>query len=329
MEVYANRELEQALSNRLRPTTNAVGALPGMGRGLSAERGATGVQRASDVPPSPADALKQLGREIDSSIRFYEKFSGAFPFRTLSVSQIPGNFGQGWPGLLYLSTYAYLSPAAQRQAGLSTSGQESFTRLVPFHEVAHQWWGNVVGWSSYRDQWIDEAIANYLTLMFADSQKNQDHELRVWLERFRKSLLVKPENSDQQAPAESGALTLGSRLNSSKAPRNYEVMIYSKGSWVMHMLREMLRQPNAHDPDARFTQLLQTLATKYAYRALSTADLQKEVEAVMTPAMDLEGGRSMNGFSNSGCAGRESRTITWSSPRTRRTRVRAIWLRAR
>jgi hypothetical protein len=36
--------------------------------------------------------------------------------------------------------------------------------------------------------------------------------------------------------------------------------------------------------------------TKYAYRALSTDDLQHEVEAVMTPGMDLEGGRSMEWF---------------------------------
>ena len=73
-------------------------------------------------------------------------------------------------------------------------------------------------------------------------------------------------------------------------------MIYGKGAWVIHMLREMLRQPGAKNPDARFTALLHTLATKYAYRALSTADLQHEVEAVMTPAMDLEGGRSMEWF---------------------------------
>jgi hypothetical protein len=58
----------------------------------------------------------------------------------------------------------------------------------------------------------------------------------------------------------------------------------------------MLRQPGASDPDARFTLLLQTVARKYAYRALSTADLQKEVEALMTPSMDLEGGRSMEWF---------------------------------
>ena len=64
----------------------------------------------------------------------------------------------------------------------------------------------------------------------------------------------------------------------------------------MHMLREMLRQPGVKDPDARFVGLLHTLVSKYAYRALSSADLQREIEAVMTRGMDLEGGRSMEWF---------------------------------
>jgi Peptidase family M1 domain len=291
VEMYANRQLEEALRDRMQPPVPLDEGQMRFGR-----HGAIAADRIGETPPpSPASALKELGKGIDSSIQFYEKFSGPFPFRSLSVSQIPGSFGQGWPGLLYLSTFAYLSPEAQRQAGISSSGQEHFTQLMPFHEVAHQWWGNRVGWSSYRDQWIDEAIATYLALMFADSHKPQDHELRVWLERFRKSLLVKPEG-ERESAADTGALTLGSRLDSSKAPRDYDVLIYSKGGWVIHMLRELLRQPKAQDPDARFRALLQTLATKYAYRALSTADLQKEVEAVMTPAMDLEGGHSMEWF---------------------------------
>ncbi|HWY09415.1 MAG TPA: hypothetical protein VNY24_21320, partial [Candidatus Acidoferrales bacterium] len=64
------------------------------------------------------------------------------------------------------------------------------------------------------------------------------------------------------------------------------------------MLHEMLRQPaaNGKDPDARFIRLLHTLVSKYARKALTTADLQREVEAVMTPRMDLEGGRSMEWF---------------------------------
>ena len=293
VEVYANRTLEQALNNRFGSAGFDVPRMP-------SSPGPEGQNASNMMPmipaaPSPADALKQLGRDIDSSIRFYENYSGPFPFQKLGVSQIPGTFGQGWPGLLYISTFSFLPPSEQQRAGLSKSGQEHFTELVPFHEVAHQWWGNVVGWSSYRDQWIDEAIANYLALLFADNQKNANHSLRVWLARYRQRLVEKLPGTEQPA-AEIGALDLGTRLTSSKSPEGFEQVIYSKGSWVIHMLREMLRQPGAKDPDARFVALLHTLASKYAYRALSSTDLQREIEAVMTPGMDLEGGRSMEWF---------------------------------
>src|SRR3989440_2233735 len=292
IDVYANRQLEEDLRKRLSIQDADALSLPS-GRLGSAP---TGHSIAPPAPsPSPADALKQLGKEIDSSIRFYETFSGPFPFRNLSVSQIPGTFGQGWPGLLYVSTYSFLPSEAQQRAGLSTAGQEHFTELVPYHEVAHQWWGNVVAWSSYRDQWIDEAIANYLALLFADTKKSPDHTLHVWLGRYRHQLAEKLPGATEAAGG-IGALALGSRLNSSKSPAAYEEIIYSKGSWIIHMLREMLRQPAARNPNARFTTLLQTLVTKYAYRALSTDDFQHEVEAVMTPGMDLEGGRSMEWF---------------------------------
>jgi hypothetical protein len=298
VDVYANRQLEQSLKNRLSFSDADALSVP------SGPLGGPATGRAVAPPqpsPSPADALKQLGKEIDSSIHFYETFSGPFPIHTLSVSQIPGTFAQGWPGLLYISTYSFLPSEAQRRAGLTSAGQEQFTELVPYHEVAHQWWGNVVGWSGYRDQWIDEAIANYLALLFADTKKDPDRNLHVWLARFRQRLVEKPRGSTIP-PVDVGALILGTRLTSSKSPLAYEDIIYSKGTWVFHMLREMLRQPavagqpGSKNPDARFVALLQTLVTKYAYRALSTDDLQREVEAVMTPSMDLEGGRSMEWF---------------------------------
>ena len=292
VDVYANRELEENLRSRLQASPADGIAIASPTGGLPSARLALTLPRPT---PSPADALKQLGKEIDSSVHFYEAFSGPFPFRNLSVSQIPGTFGQGWPGLLYVSTFSFLSPEAQQRAGLSPSGQEHFTELVPYHEVAHQWWGNVVGWSSYRDQWIDEAISNYLALLFADSRGNAEHALRAWLSRYRHQLTEKSPDADEPA-GDIGALTLGVRLNSSKSPSAYERVVYSKGSWIIHMLREMLRQPGSKQPDARFVALLQKLVTKYAYRALSTDDLQREVEAVMTPGMDLENSRSMDWF---------------------------------
>src|SRR5215472_13769207 len=241
IDVYANRELEENLKSRL------MALQPGGLPITSNTVGGPSTRLAITLPrpvPSPADALKQLGKEIDSSVRFYETFSGPFPFHNLSVSQIPGTFGQGWPGLLYISTRSFLSPDAQRRAGLNPTGQEHFTELVPYHEVAHQWWGNVVGWSSYRDQWIDEAIANYLALLFADTRGNPEHALRAWLSRYRHQLTEKSPDADEPA-GDIGALAFGARLNSSKSPTAYERVVYSKGAWVIHMLREMLRQPAA------------------------------------------------------------------------------------
>jgi hypothetical protein len=293
IEVYANKQLEEILRARLSAPTPQEDA----SRHTSISNSPLGNDLPM-LPPSPAGFLKQLAREIDSSIRFYELYSGPFPFRNLGVSQIPGTFGQGWPGLLYLSTYSFLPGEAQYRAGLSTTGRAFFTDVVPFHEVAHQWWGNVVGWSSYEDQWIDESISEYLAQLFADSQKNQDHSLSTWLAHYRKRLTTKAEGEDR-IPSDVGPVIIGRRLISSRSPDAYNVVVYAKGTWIMHMLREMLRQPgatNGKNPDARFIALLHTLVSKYARKALTTADLQREVEAVMTPRMDLEGGRSMEWF---------------------------------
>jgi hypothetical protein len=294
INVYANKILEEFLRARLAntaPPTSLTQVTPLTGSGS----GATSIP---SLPPSPASFLKQLAREIDSSIRFYENYAGPFPYKNLEVSQIPGSFGQGWPGLLYLSTFSFLPEEAQSRVGLDATSRAFFNELVPFHEVAHQWWGNVVGWSSYRDQWINEALAEYLALLFNDSQKNPEHTLNSWLEHYRKRLITKGELEDRP-PDQIGPVVAGTRLNSSRSPEAYSTVVYSKGPWIIHMLREMLRQPGVaagKDPDARFVALLRKLATKYAQRTLTTADLQKEVEAVMTPRMDLEGGHSMEWF---------------------------------
>jgi Peptidase family M1 domain len=293
VSVFANQELEKALFARL--TQPPVIGDPWSGLSAEAPAARVALQR---VVPNPSDGLKLLAREVDSSIRFYEHYSGPFPFASLNVSQIPGTFGQGWPGLLYLSTYSFLPQEAQRRAGLTERDSELFSQIIPVHEVAHQWWGNVVGWSSYRDQWINESIASYLALLFADSQNSAEQTVHAWLERDRKILITKSPDADR-APADIGPLIAGGRLSSSKSPEAYDQIVYAKGPWVIHMIREMLRQPNvpnSRDADARFIGLLQTLQKKYAHAPLSTEQFQHEVEAVMTPKMALEGGRSMEWF---------------------------------
>jgi peptidase M1-like protein len=293
--VYANKQLEDAILELLPKgaTPQPTVALP---PNFQPSRPHSGYGVMPDPPPpSPAAVLKRLGGQIADSVHFFETLNGPFPFDHLDVSQIPGSFGQGWPGLVYLSTLVFMTPETQTRAGLAERTQEEARELMPFHEVVHQWWGNVVGSAIYRDSWIEEGMANYLALMYTDAKKPGEHKLASWLEHYRAALSA-PIPESKQIIADAGPLTFGTRLTSSRAPNAYETITYGKGTWVMHMLHEMMRDPGAVDPDARFRKLLHAILTDYCFRALTTGDFQREVEQRMTPAMDLENTRSMDWF---------------------------------
>jgi aminopeptidase N len=245
--------------------------------------------------PSPTEVLKHLGNEVYDSIQFFEKLNGPFPFDHLDISQIPGSFGQGWPELVYLSTLAFLPSEAETRAGIAEITQEEARELMPFHEVAHQWWGNVVVSASYRDAWIEEGMANYLSILYSDSKKSNGRRLLTWLEQFRDQLTAKPPGTTETV-AEAGPLSLGFRLASSKTPRAYETIVYGKGTWVIHMLHEMMREPLAKDPDARFRDLLHSVLVEYRFHAFSTEDFERAIEKRMTPAMDLDGTHRIDWF---------------------------------
>jgi hypothetical protein len=292
VELYANRQLEDAILGRLQrhqfpiPISPEQSHRPGF---------AGGIPPNSQPPPNPAAVLKNLGGEVLDSIHFFESLNGPFPFSDLKISQIPGSVGQGWPGLVYLSTLAFLPPEAEERAGVGQQTQALAREVMPFHEVAHQWWGNVTAAATYRDVWIQEGMANYLSLMYADQQKPAGRRMAEWLERYRSELTAKAPETGETVE-ESGPLTLGYRLESSKNSGAYTTVIYGKGMWVMHMIREMLRVPADKDPDARFHDLLHSILAQYRFKPMSTAEFQRAVEQHMTPAMDLDGNHSMDWF---------------------------------
>jgi len=124
IEVYAIKQLEEFLRSRL--------SKPALPKTLPRHTSISHSQLGNDlpiIPPSPAGFLKQLAKEIDSSIRFYEIYSGPFPFRNLGVSQIPGAFGQGWPGLLYLSTLSIPSRRSPISRGSQPNGPRGFSPM--------------------------------------------------------------------------------------------------------------------------------------------------------------------------------------------------------
>lgn len=293
--VNANQQLEQALDLLFR---SGQGAATSAGpivwqRTSKAWRAAN--MAGAEPPPMPRAVIGQLATDIGEALRNMEQWNGPFPLARLEVSPLPGGLGQSWPGLIYLSTLAFVPKAAQERAGVAERITFSFSDLMPFHELAHQWWGNLAGYTSYRDEWIMEGLANYCALLYLDSRRPADHVLARALEGYRSDLLARVPDGTQTVD-QIGPLALGQRLDSSLTPGGFSRVIYAKSTWVVHMLRMMLQDPAGKDPDARFRGLLRTLLEKYHYATLSEADLRRELTGIMTPEMDLESLHSMDWF---------------------------------
>ncbi len=292
IEVFANRDLEPALAPKVQIIPPAFPPPYGWGRQQRTPSLPEIIPPRPSAEPGSEATLDRLARDVARSIGFLEELFGPFPYRRLAISQIPGRFGQGWPGLLYLSTFTFLPPDEQRRMGVPGPTAEFFSELVPLHETAHQWWGTLVSWKSYRDQWLIEALCVYAELMATEKLNPERKQLSAWLARYRTDLLTKAE-SDQTIEA-AGPLSLGHRLVSSRNPQAYNFIVYEKGPWVFHMLREMMR--DAQGSDRPFFQMIRELTEQFRYRLISNADLRKAVEKYMTPAMMMDRRRSMDWF---------------------------------
>jgi aminopeptidase N len=158
------------------------------------------------------------------------------------------------------------------------------------------WWGDVVFWRSYRDQWLVEALSNYSALMMIEKE-NPDN-FRISLDRYRHDLLSRTLGGRQYL--EAGPVDLGLRLSSSEFPGGYVAISYGRGTWLLHMLRTMLNDSSPHTSsrDDLFLKALRTLRERYAFKEATTADLEKVFEEFLPQNLRFEGNRSLDWFFN-------------------------------
>ncbi len=241
---------------------------------------------------SPPDGtpLSQIATDSASIVNFLEQHLGPFPYHALSISEVPGGVSQGWPGLVYLSSAAF------SKTKLGAEPRTEFARIVAEHlmlphEIGHQYWGDNVTWRSYREQWIMEALANYCALMFLEQR---DPEVPRSVLSYYRGQLLKPT-------ATNAPLTLGLRLDSSLAPEGYVDLTYGRGTWLIHMLRSMLRdaavlEGRPEGADAAFWQALRSLQSDYTGRAIGQSDLQSALERALPRNLRYEGAASLAWF---------------------------------
>ncbi len=255
----------------------------------------------------PKSSAGQIANSAAGALDFFSQQFGPYPFSTLELTQRPGRESQGWPGLIFLSSYTYLNDEERAQLHMGDFQNVFYGKLMLPHEIAHQWWGHQVYWSSYRDQWICEALANYSALLLLE---HQDPKMsRIILDGYRDQLLS--ETPEKRQFYQAGPVTLGARLNSSKFHEAYEVIAYGRGTWLFHMLRCMLNDERRFGKakttgptgDELFLQVLQTLLKRHQNESLTTEDVRKAFEEVLPDSLRFEGRKSLDWFFDSWVGG--------------------------
>src|SRR6185437_9450705 len=123
------------------------------------EKSLAGAEARAGQNPDPARETQQIAAQAATTVEFLSSELSPFPYPNLEIAQLPGLVSQSWPGLIYLSSTAYLSPPERQAIGIKDPYIELLlSRLMLSHETAHQWWGDAVDWVSYRDEWIVEAV---------------------------------------------------------------------------------------------------------------------------------------------------------------------------
>jgi hypothetical protein len=241
---------------------------------------------------SPTAMTKYALDQTRAQMQLCTIFFGRAPYDNVNVTEQPNfSFGQSWPGLVYLPISAYID-STQRWMLFGTINTKftGFVQEVTPHEVAHQWFGHGVAWASYHDQWLSEGFAEFAAGLFlqqATGPKWQKDYIDFW-ERQRVRILEK--NNFGVSPNDAGPLWLGLRLIAPRSPQAYQGVTYSKGAYVLLMLRSLMYDDHAtgEQHEQTFIDMMHDYMESYRDTPASTESFKAIVEKHMTKQMDIQ-----------------------------------------
>lgn len=222
--------------------------------------------------------VHNVGADVANSLAFFARYFGvALPNDRLVATRVLGYQGQAFDGLLYLSQYTY----DEEHPGAS--------ELFRAHEAAHEYWGHLVGWKSYRDQWLSEAFAEYSAMLFVQASHPKERLFEEIVEAYSNeqtgsvralnSKFGRPWNVFLRADERRlvGPISAGWRASTALVPQGYQLQVYDKGALVLHMVHALLRIA-VRDRDV-FRDVFHELLTAYAGKDISTDDFRRVLEA--------------------------------------------------
>ena len=223
------------------------------------------------LPEHLALAQQQLPKTVDM-LRIFSTLFGTYPF--LNEKYGHSEFGRGG--------------AMEHQTMTSTT---TFDEDVVSHELAHQWFGDLITCATWQDLWLNEGFATYSESLYREARYGTSEYWRLIKERMTSARNAK------------GSVF---RIDTGSVANLFAVAgVYAKGASVLHMLRHVLG-------DSAFFRVLRTYTadTRFRYGNASTADFQGVCEVVA--------GKPLGWFFNEWIYGESypRYTLRWSAANT-------------
>jgi aminopeptidase N len=195
--------------------------------------------------------LRRAFRETRSMVAFFEEKAGV-----------------RFPGGSYTQVLA--AGRVEQEVGLFTLLSESYgQRLLDepgdvglmAHELAHQWWGNSVTCRDWNHFWLNEGMATFLADAYLERRFGRD----VYRQR------IEAARDDYEAVRARGGDKPLLFPDWVKPSADDRTIVYRKGAWVLHLLRERLG-------DAVFWTALRAYTRRYRGLSVTTAEFQAAME---------------------------------------------------
>lgn len=201
-----------------------------------------------------------VGFDIAKALRFFQETYGPLDTDHFIVTEIPYFHGQAFPSMIHLSFGTF-----------QTTGTGGYAEAFRAHEVAHQWWGLAVSPQSYHDAWLSEGLSEFSGLMYMNNVFMDPIKYRERLDEYRESIFNRRDDA--------GPIWLGSRAVGAdrRNGADYQTVVYEKGAWIFHMLRNLMMDPEEQD-DRAFRELMRTIYETYKGGHLTTEEFQQSVE---------------------------------------------------
>jgi len=214
------------------------------------------------LPGYDSAAAMGLSAAADS-LGIYNQRFGAYPFPELDVVQAPlqNALGVEYPGIVLIGASLYDEP-----------DNPSFTVTVA-HEVAHQWWYNLVGNDVFAEPWLDEGLATYSSSLYNQDELGQDAYrglVSYWQGRY--DTLVKQGKDDVVIQNLSHFESLGDA-------HVYSGVVYTKAALFFEALRRAIG-------DQAFFTALQAYYKDYQFRVATRDGLLEDFNDATSKQLD-------------------------------------------